>query len=195
MYICLNLVYKLYFIGGKVVSNKGNSKAFEVGSNATLRWNLIGVPSRKSIYEIFYYKDDKKNRILSTSSRFSTENRILDYNLNNNPFEWNKISGNLNLNNGNGTLSINISNVQYNESGVFSLEFESLAGYNIKNNITLDVQSKFLSLQEVQCVIIYFVNYSKVIIHSRVQGALQIWICSNIYEGERHSALKSHKIN
>ena len=153
MYICLNLVYKLYFIGGKVVSNEGNSKVFEIGSNATLRWNLIGVPSRTSIYEIFYYKNDKKNRILSTSSRFSTESRILDYNLNNNPFEWNRVSGNLNLNNGNGTLTINILNVQSNESGVFSLEFTSSAGYNVKNNITLDVQSKFLSLQEVQCVI------------------------------------------
>ena len=118
-------------------------KVFEIGSNATLRWNLIGVPYGTSIYNIFYYKNDKKNRILSTSSRFSTESRILDYNLNNNTFEWNRISGNLHLNNGNGTLTINILNVQYNESGVFSLELDSYAGDNTTSNITLDVQSKF----------------------------------------------------
>ena len=129
-------------------------KVFEFGSNATLRWNLIEVPSRTSIYEIFYYKNDKKNRILSTSSRFSTETSILNYNSSNNPFEWNRISGNLHLNNGNGTLTIILSNVLSNESGVFSLEFTSSAGCNVKsNNITLDVQSKFLSLQKVQCAI------------------------------------------
>ena len=138
-----------FIIGGTVVSNEGDLKVFEIGSNATLRWNLIGVPYGTSIYNIFYYKNDKKNRILSTSSRFSTESRILNYTLNNNnSFEWNRISGNLNLNNGNGTLTINILNVQSNESGVFSLEFESsLAGDNATSNITLDVQSKFLILK------------------------------------------------
>ena len=135
-----------FIIGGTVVSNEGDLKVFEIGSNATLRWNLIGVPYGRSIYNIFYYKNDKKNRILSTSSRFSTESRILDYNLNNNPFDWNRITGNLNLNNGNGTLSINISNVQSNESGVFSLELDSYAGDNATSNITLDVQSKFFTI-------------------------------------------------
>ena len=130
---------------------------FEIGSNVTLRWNLVGVPYGTLIYNIFYYKNDKKNRILSTSSRFSTENRILNYTLKNNPFDWNRIAGNFNLNNGNGTLTINISNVQYNESGVFSLEFESsLAGDNATSNITLDVQSKFIFLKEVnQCKCIF----------------------------------------
>ena len=109
---------------------------------------MVGVPYGRSIYNIFHYKNDKKNRILSTSSRFSTENRILNYTLKNNPFDWNKISGNLNLYNGNGTLTINILNVQSNESGVFSLEFESsLAGDNATSNITLDVQSKFIILK------------------------------------------------
>ena len=124
----------------------------EIGSNVTLRWNLNGVPYGTSIYNIFHYKNGKKNRILSTSSRFSTENRFLNYNQHNiNPFEENRIVGKLNLNNGNGTLTINISNVQYNESSVFSLEFESsLAGDNATSNITLNVQSKFFSLKEVQ---------------------------------------------
>ena len=132
-------------------------KVFEIGSNVTLRWNLIGVPYGRSIYNIFYYKNDKKNRILSTSSRFGTENRILNYTLNNNPFDWNRIAGNFNLNNGNGTLTINILNVQYNESGVLSLEFESsLAGDNATSNITLDVQSKLIFLKEVhQCKCIF----------------------------------------
>ena len=137
-YDCFNLI-----IGGTVVSNEGDSKVFEIGSNVTLRWNLIGVPYGTSIYNIVHYKNDNKNLILSTSSLFSTENRILDYTLNNNPFEWNRISGNLHLYNGNGTLTINISNVQYNESGVFSLEFDSYAGDNATSNINLDVQSKF----------------------------------------------------
>ena len=146
-----------FIIGGTVVQNEGDLKVFEIGSNATLRWNLIGVPYGTSIYNIFYYKNDKKNLILSTSSRFSTENSILNYTLNNNPFDWNRISGNLNLNNGNGTLTINILNVQSNESGVFSLEFESsLAWNNATSNITLDVQSKFISMKEVQQCIFNF---------------------------------------
>ena len=146
-----------FIIGGTVVQNEGDLKVFEIGSNATLRWNLIGVPYGTSIYNIFYYQKYKKNRILSTSSRFSTENRILNYTLNNNPFDWNRIAGNLNLNNGNGTLTINILNVQSNESGVFSLEFESsLAWNNATSNITLDVQSKFISMKEVQQCIFNF---------------------------------------
>ena len=135
-----------FIIGGTVVQNEGDLKVFEIGSNVTLRWNLVGVPYGTSIYNIFHYKNSKKNLILSTSSLFSTENRILNYTLNNNPFEWNRISGNLNLNNGNGTLAINISNVQYNESGVFSLEFDSYYGDNTTSNITLDVQSKFFTI-------------------------------------------------
>ena len=137
-----------FIIGGTVVQNEGDLKVFEIGSNVTLRWNLVGVPYGTSIYNIFYYRNDKKNQILSTSSRFSTESRILNYTLNNNPFDWNRISGALILNNGNGTLTINISNVQYNESGVFSLELDSYAGDNTTSNITLDVQSKFIFLKK-----------------------------------------------
>ena len=160
-YDCFDLVYKLYFIGGTVVSNEGDLMVFEIGSNSTLRWNLFGFKDGTSIYEIFYYKNNKKNLILSTSSRFSTENRILNYTLNNNPFEWNRISGYLNLNNGNGTLTINLLNVQYNESGVFSLEFESFASIrdSAKSNITLDVQSKFHSLRGSTMYFFFFVKF------------------------------------
>ena len=139
-----------FIIGETVVQNEGDLKVFEIGNNVTLRWNLVGVPYGTSIYNIFYYRNDKKNQILSTSSRFSTVNSILNYTLNNNLFEQNRISGNLNLNNGKGTLTINISNVQYNESGVFSLELDSYAGDNTTSNITLDVQSKFIFLKKGQ---------------------------------------------
>ena len=98
-----------------------------------------------SRYNIFYYKNNKKSQILSGIHRVI---HILNYNQHNNLFEQNRISGNLIVRNGNVTLTINLSNVQYNESGVFSLEFASLVGVwdNAKNNITVDVQSKFLSL-------------------------------------------------
>ena len=60
----------------------------------------------------------------------------MNYNTNNNPFEENRLKGNLNLNNGNGTLSVEISNIQYNESGVFTLEIFKTE----KLNVILDVQ-------------------------------------------------------
>ena len=115
---------------------------FEIDSSATLRWNLFGFPDVYIIYRIAYYKNNKREILLSTIRNIKV-NQALNYNPNNNPFERKRISGNLHLNNGNGTLTIILSNVQYNESGVFSLEIISLAArYGEVNNITLDVQSK-----------------------------------------------------
>ena len=60
----------------------------------------------------------------------------MSYETNNNPFEQNKLKGELSLTNGNGALSVEISNIQYNESGVFILDIFKTE----KLNVTVDVQ-------------------------------------------------------
>ena len=60
----------------------------------------------------------------------------MSYDTYNNPFEENKLKGNLSLTNGNGALSVEISNIQYDESGVFILDIFKTE----KLNVTVDVQ-------------------------------------------------------
>ena len=56
------------------------------------------------------------------------------YNLNNNPFDENRISGSLNLVNGNGTATFQLKNIQYDEDGNFTLEIYKTErrGVNVK---------------------------------------------------------------
>ena len=134
-----NILFQ-FFIDGKVISSGGDLTIVEVGTTATLKWNLIGVPDTvTTVYNIFYYDI----KIFESTDSSNTVNKALAYEPNNNPFEQNKINGTLNLNNGNGTLIVTISNVQYNESGVFSFGFQSFVGIKEDVNITLDVQGWF----------------------------------------------------
>ena len=134
-----NILFQ-FFIDGKVISSGGDLTIVEVGTTATLKWNLIGVPDTvTTVYNIFYYDI----KIFESTDSSNTVNKALAYEPNNNPFEQNKINGTLNLNNGNGTLIGTISNVQYKESGVFSFGFQSFVGIKEDVNITLDVQGGF----------------------------------------------------
>ena len=53
-----------------------------------------------------------------------------------NPFGENRLKGNVNLNNGNGTVTFEISNIQHNESGVFILDIFKTE----KLSVTVDVK-------------------------------------------------------
>ena len=135
-----NILFQ-FFIDGKVISSGGDLTIVEVGTTATLKWNLTGVPDTvTTVYNIFYYDI----KIFESTDSSNTVNKPLAYEPNNNLFEQNKINGILNLNNGNGTLIVTISNVQYKESGVFSFGFQSFVGIKEDVNITLDVQGCFL---------------------------------------------------
>ena len=66
----------------------------------------------------------------------------LKYVSNNNPFDQNRISGKLNLHNGNGTLKVELSNVQYDDSGVFEMDLiiDKIQDVQQVANITLDIE-------------------------------------------------------
>ena len=122
---------------GDIISTDEASKIVEVDTTATLKWNLNGVLNEREIYSILYNKDNKEITILSVITISSnTLNVKLDYSSNNNPFEENRLKGNVNLNNGNGTVIVEISKIQYDESGVFTLEIFKTE----KLNATIDVQ-------------------------------------------------------
>ena len=103
------------------------------------------MPGVTTVYNIFYYDI----KIFQHNDQKNTVNKALAYAPDNNPFEQNKINGTLNLNNGNGTLIVTISNVQYKKSGVFSFDFQSFVGIKEDVNITLNVQGRLF--------VIYFI--------------------------------------
>ena len=119
-----------------IISIDEASKIVEVDTTATLKWNLNGVSDGRESLSIIYIKDNKEIQILSISISSNTENLKMDYASNNNPFEQNRLKGDLSLTNGNGALTVEISNIQYDESGVFILEIFKTE----KLNVTVDVQ-------------------------------------------------------
>ena len=107
-----------------------------------MKWDLNGVPGGTTNYLIYYIKGGNKDKILSYISDTNTTDRVMDISTNNNPFE-NRISGNLNLTNGNRTLTVTLSDVQYVESGLYNLDIQTFPG-SIRENVDsiLDVQGK-----------------------------------------------------
>ena len=116
----------------------------EIGSNVFLKWNIFGVQDDISFHKILYYKNDTKYDLLSILIRYNTTERYLhaDYE---SPFDRSRISGYLRLDNGNGTLTVNITDIKYDDSGVFGFELISFyeSHKEFFSNITLDVQSKY----------------------------------------------------
>ena len=63
--------------------------------------------------------------------------KVWNYNTYNNPFDRNRISGSLNIINGNGTVIFELKNLEYDEDGVFTLEMLEIfksekLGINVK---------------------------------------------------------------
>ena len=134
-----------FIIDCAIISNNGDEtpKIFEVGTTAILKWNLNGVPRERAYYAIYHYKNNEKIKILEKGLDSNTDDKPMSYDENNNnPFEKNKLNGHLNLTNGNGDLNVMISNVQYNQSGVFILDIVVIQNPIIKEeaNSTFDVQ-------------------------------------------------------
>ena len=119
-----------------MISTDEPSKIVEVDTTATLKWNLNGVPNGQEVFSILYNKDNKEIQILIVTINSNTENTKLGYAPNNNPFEQNRLNGDVSLNNGKGTVIVTISKIQYNESGAFILDI-----FKTENlNVTVDVQ-------------------------------------------------------
>ena len=63
----------------------------------------------------------------------------MTYDKNDNPFDKSRVDGYLNLIDGTGTVTFELQNIQYNESGDFYLEIFKLSE---KLGVTVDVQGK-----------------------------------------------------
>ena len=72
-----------------------------------------------------------------------------NYNTYNNPFDRNRISGSLNIINGNGTVIFELKNLEYDEDGVFTLEMLEIfksekLGINVKFKVRKALKSQKL---------------------------------------------------
>ena len=126
----------LFFLStdGGIISNfEEDSKIIEVNTKTTLKWKLQNVPIGRSFYDIYFFINGDKLRLLYSYPNKNSVNESL-YNYyesvvpNNNIFVEKRLRGHLELNNGNGTLIVTISNVQYNESGLFRFEYIGFFG-------------------------------------------------------------------
>ena len=116
-------IYNIFFSDCNIVSSDGKtSQIFEVGTTATLEWNLFNFPNDFEIVHIVYTKTNKQIKIAGVDIYSKNETQLLDYSQNSNPFDRNRIKGSLNLVNGNGTLIFELKNLQYDEDGVFTLK-------------------------------------------------------------------------
>ena len=126
----------LFFLStdGGIISNfEEDSKIIEVNTKTTLKWKLQNVPIGRSFYDIYFFINGDKLRLLYSYPERNSVNKSLAYYYkdavpNNNIFVDKRIRGYLELNNGNGTLIVTISNVQYNESGLFRFEYIGFIG-------------------------------------------------------------------
>ena len=137
------ILFSFCYTDSGIISNRDEElKIVEVNSTASLKWNLHGIPNGRIFYLIYYNKTGKMHSLLYAGLRSNNSDYIMIYNRNNNsPFSRSRINGYLKLNNGNGTLTVTISNVQYRESGVFTLEILIIDGLiEEEANSTLDVR-------------------------------------------------------
>uniref|UniRef100_A0A7M5TTZ2 Uncharacterized protein n=1 Tax=Clytia hemisphaerica TaxID=252671 RepID=A0A7M5TTZ2_9CNID len=135
------LLLLLTFIECAVVTRDGDdTQIFELNTTATLRWNLNGVVDKTlaTTYNV-HYNDGEKTLLLTsdTSNTFTRPLTVI-----NDAFNG-RVSGAITLNNGTGVLSVELQNVEYEDSGNFTLKFYSavIGLQTIENvDLTLDVQ-------------------------------------------------------
>ena len=134
-----------FFTDCAIIAKVGGAlKIFEVGTTATLKWNLNGVLDGTTIYQISYSRNGSEFRLLTDTPDKASLDISMNYVTENNPIDKNRISSNLKLIDGNGTLTVTLSNIQYNESGVFKLQFTPINDFTNKASVnsTLDVRGK-----------------------------------------------------
>eukprot|EP00111_Clytia_hemisphaerica_P001855 TCONS_00005213-protein len=96
-----------------IISRDGaDTKISKLNSTATLKWNLNGVVgnSPATVYSVHYNQD--KNAFLQIFELSNTFTKPLT--VQNDPFNG-RVSGTITLNNGNGVLSVELQNVQYED--------------------------------------------------------------------------------
>ena len=105
---------------------------------------MFNFPNELELLNILYTKDKTNKEILIATTQISSHNvaRSLGYEPGDNPFDQNRISGSLNLVNGNGTLIFKLKNLQYDEDGVFTLE--SFIKVKDEFGISLKVQGELI---------------------------------------------------
>ena len=138
-------IHNIFFTDCNIVSSDGKtSQIFEVNTTNTLEWNLLNIPNEVELYNIVYTKDKTNKEIKIGIAQIDSHNETtaLKYESNNNPFDQNRISGSLNLVNGNGTVILELKNLQYDEDGVFTLK--SFIKVKDEFGITVKVQGKFV---------------------------------------------------
>ena len=102
---------------------------------------MTGVPNGRESFNIRYtYKDNNEVTIANREITSHNFTEPLTYEPHNNPFDKNRISGSLNLVNGNGTAIFELKNIQYDESGVFNLEIFKAE----RRGVNVEVQGKRL---------------------------------------------------
>uniref|UniRef100_A0A7M5UN73 Ig-like domain-containing protein n=1 Tax=Clytia hemisphaerica TaxID=252671 RepID=A0A7M5UN73_9CNID len=124
-----------------VTRNGDDIQIFELNTTATLKWNVdvIVIDKRVVIRYDVHYNDAPKAFLRGYDARRNTRPMTLA----NDPFNG-RVSGTVTLNNGNRVLSVELQNVEYEDSGNFTLKFVSSVWRSlltIENvAITLDVQ-------------------------------------------------------
>ena len=110
-----------------IISAEDDLNICEVGTDATFKWNLFGFRNDYSFHKVLYYKNNTIYRLLRTLVRYdrTDEYLLLD---SESPFDRNRIAGFIHLDNGNGTLTVNVTNVGYGDSGVFGFELDLYYG-------------------------------------------------------------------
>ena len=105
---------------------------------------MFNFPNEVEVLNIVYTKDKTNKQILIANPQINTHNATiaLGYKPNDNPFDQNRISGSLNIINGNGTVILELKNLQYDEDGVFTLK--SIVKVKDEFGISVKVQGKFL---------------------------------------------------
>ena len=85
---------------------------------------MVNFPNGFEVFNIIYTKDKTNKEIMIATTQIDSHNetKILNYDKNSNLFSQDRISGSINLINGNGTATFELKNLQYDEDGVFMLE-------------------------------------------------------------------------
>ena len=137
-------IYNIFFTDCNIVSSNGKtSQIFEVNTTATLEWNLVNFPNELELLNILYTKDKTNKEILIATTQINSHNDTTTLNyFDDNPFDQNRISGSLNITNGNGTVILELKNLQYDEDGVFTLK--GIFVVKDEFGISVKVQGKLL---------------------------------------------------
>ena len=105
---------------------------------------MFNFPNEFEAFNIVYTKDktNKEIKIAIVQIESHNETTPLSYPPKDNPFDQNRISGSLNLINGNKTVIFQLKNLQYDEDGVFTLK--GIIKVKDEFGISVKVQGKFV---------------------------------------------------